>query len=171
MQAVFSFVQALFALARAIEHLASALQPWPGSMADQASPPTLTVTIQPEAMGGSAMQEYATNDAQQLSISNFAPSVKTKGGNTFKNADGSDLTPDQLTVSWSTDKPEVSQLDMAADGRSGKIKSGTAGRAIVSAAVAGYPDGSTKSWSFGHTVGFSEAGEPTIDVVIEDEPA
>jgi len=115
------------------------------------------------------MQEFALNDKQTLHINSFVPSVVDLAGIPLQNTDGTPVTPDQVTVAWSSDHPEITDLTgIAADGKSGDIGSTTPGRAILTAALA-YPDGSTKSVQYGLTIGFSAPGEPTIDASVVDE--
>lgn len=115
------------------------------------------------------MQEFAINDKQTLHINSYVPSVIDAAGFQLKNTDGSDVTPDQVSVAWSSDQPGVSDLTLlAADGKSGDIGSTAPGKAILTAALT-YPDGSVKSVQYGLTVGFSAPGEPTIDATVIEE--
>ena len=114
------------------------------------------------------MQEFAINDKETLHVEGYTPSVVDLAGFNFKNADGSDVTPDQVGVAWGTDNPGVADLSgMGATG--GDVGSTAPGRAVLTATLT-YPDGSTKAVSYGLTVGFSAAGEPTMTVTVVPEP-
>ena len=161
--------QAILTLAAAVDRLAQALAP--ETMAERAGTVAARIRVEPESavQGGLLMQEYSINDAQKLTVSDFTPSVVSRGGNPFTKADGSALEPADLPVAWSTDNGTVAQLAFDPDGRNGKVGSGAPGRAIVTADIGPYPDGSTAKWQFGLTVGFSEPGDPTVAVVVEQE--
>jgi hypothetical protein len=116
------------------------------------------------------MQEFAFNDKETLHINSYVPSVVDQAGFQLKNADGSDVTADQVSVGWGTDNPGVADISgLAADGKSGDIGSTAPGRAILTATMT-YPDGSTKTVNYGLTVGFSAPGEPTVDAAVVPEP-
>jgi hypothetical protein len=113
------------------------------------------------------MQEFSGNDKQTLQIRGFTPSVVDQAGFNFKNADGSDVTPDQIPVSWKSNDEAIAGVSVVDGGID--VSSTAPGHAILSASMA-YPDGSTKVSEYGVTWGFSAPGEPSFTSSIVDEP-
>lgn len=125
------------------------------------------------------MQEFAINNAQKFVVGSFVPSVKDKDGAGFKNPDGTDVTPDQVSQNWETDGATdassnvILVLNKDASGHLLEVASGTPGaaglgRSEVSVTL-GYPDGSSKVTKYGFTVGHSEPGEPEFTGTVVDE--
>lgn len=147
----------------------------PIPMAERAEP-AVRLTIEPKAgavpIQGGTMCPLAVsmNDGEQFRFS-LTPAVKDTQGEQFKNTDGSDLTPDQVPVSWETSDPDkVPLTGIAIDGKTDNVlPSGHPGTAAVTGTIGPYPDGSSMQFVINVAIGFSKPGEPDVQGAVEPE--